>query len=281
MSDGGMSHAEVYVYQGPGASQVSSSLLFSSLRRCLCAASYRVLPISPQEIRKGDWVENCAAVVFGGGYDLGFLDALGQQGTKVIRRYVLNGGTYLGICAGAYFACDYIQFEKGSKMEVCGPRPLQFYPGQCLGAVTPNFKYGSERGAAALPITVTAGAVPTLGKDTTLHVYVNGGGFFSPYSSTTTSSSSPPRRQVETLARFVSLDGQPAAVVRCEVGEKGGVAMLSSPHIEHAAFELNPTDRYLLKFQRQLRDSDQLRELFFRAFLEKGKLTTRSVMSVL
>ena len=80
----------------------------------------------------GDWQDSCAALVLGGGYDLGFLQSLGQEGTDEIRSFVLQGGTYIGICAGAYFACDHIEFEKGSKMEVCGNRPLKFYPGTGL-----------------------------------------------------------------------------------------------------------------------------------------------------
>ena len=77
----------------------------------------------------GNWQDNCAALVLGGGYDKGFVQSLGQDGADMIRSFVLQGGAYIGICAGAYFACDHIEFEKGSNLEVCGDRPLKFYPG--------------------------------------------------------------------------------------------------------------------------------------------------------
>ena len=77
----------------------------------------------------GGWQDRCAALVLGGGYDMGYLRSLGKEGTDMVRNFVLDGGTYIGMCAGAYFACDYIEFEKGSSMEVQGYRPLKFYPG--------------------------------------------------------------------------------------------------------------------------------------------------------
>lgn len=69
-------------------------------------------------------------ICFGGGYDLGFLSALGNEGIRLIREYVHSGGNYLGMCAGAYFACNYIEFDKDGPLEVVGNRDLRFYPGK-------------------------------------------------------------------------------------------------------------------------------------------------------
>lgn len=144
--------------------------------------------------------------------------------------------------------------------------------GKCIGAIVPGFTYQSERGAAALPLAVPAKCLPGLGRDSTLHVYVNGGGLFSPYPSR---GQFPDVQKVENLALFETLKGRPPAVVKCEVGTKGGVAILSSPHIEFAAFELNPTDKYLMKIERELRNDDRLRELFLRSCLGKGNLRVK------
>ena len=100
-------------------------------------------------------------------------------------------------------------------------------------------------------------------------MYINGAGFFSPYPS---QDKFPDIQKVESLALFESLDGRPPAVVKCEVGNKGGVAILSSPHIEFAAFELNCTDKYLMKIERELRNSDSMRELFLKSCLGMGNL---------
>ncbi|KAK7098775.1 uncharacterized protein [Littorina saxatilis] len=263
---------EVYVYEGPGAAMVSSNLLLSALQRCLCPRSHSIEHISPQQIKLGKWRESCAALVLGGGYDMGFLKSLGAEGADMIRDYVMQGGTYIGMCAGAYFACDYIEFEKGTKMEVCGDRPLKFYPGKCTGSIVSNFKYDSEQGAAALPITIPAKTLPGFANDCTLQAYVNGGGFFSPNSSR---ERFPHVQNVQNLALFDTFGGRPPAVVKCDVGQKGGVALLSSPHVDFSAFELDPTDKYLMKFQRELRNDDRVRERFLKSFLELGKLRVK------
>lgn len=87
----------------------------------------------------GKWVTDTSLLVIGGGYDLGFIHALGDDGTKTIRDYVHNGGRYLGLCAGGYFGCDYVEFDKGGPMEVCGSRQLKFYRGKYIIIVNTNF----------------------------------------------------------------------------------------------------------------------------------------------
>ncbi len=74
-------------------------------------------------------MDNTAMLAFGGGYDRGFIEALGVKGMRKIKEYVVQGGSYLGICAGGYFGCRHIEFDKGGPLEVCGDRPLTFYQG--------------------------------------------------------------------------------------------------------------------------------------------------------
>ena len=81
-------------------------------------------------ISSGEWKENTNTYVVGGGYDLGLIQALGSKGMAQIRDFVCKGGKYLGICAGAYFACDAIEFDKNGPQEVCGARQLNFFSGK-------------------------------------------------------------------------------------------------------------------------------------------------------
>lgn len=69
-------------------------------------------------------------LAIGGGYDTGYIQALQSDGIRNIKNYVEGGGSYLGICAGAYLACRRIEFDKGGKFEVCGSRDLGFFPGK-------------------------------------------------------------------------------------------------------------------------------------------------------
>ena len=68
--------------------------------------------------------------MIGGGYDLGYIRALGQDGIDQVKGYVQTGGHYLGVCAGAYFASARVTFDEGGDLEVCGPRQLAFFPGE-------------------------------------------------------------------------------------------------------------------------------------------------------
>ena len=77
----------------------------------------------------GTWTRTCQVIGFGGGYDLGFIRALGGKGTKIVRDFVQQGGSYLGFCAGAYWACNYIEFDKDGPLQVVGERFLKFFQG--------------------------------------------------------------------------------------------------------------------------------------------------------
>ncbi|MEW5299670.1 MAG: hypothetical protein WDW36_002662 [Sanguina aurantia] len=111
-----------------------------------------------------------------GGADLPYCRLLNGQGNNMITEYVKGGGSYLGLCAGAYYGCSSVEFEPGSSMEVSGDRELAFFPGVAVGhseyeemplgfsgehkrlcsscaALGTGFDYQSEAGAVAAPIT--------------------------------------------------------------------------------------------------------------------------------
>jgi glutamine amidotransferase-like uncharacterized protein len=53
-------------------------------------------------------------------------------------EFVSQGGGYLGLCAGAYYACARVEFEPGTRLEVVGDRELAFFPGIAQGAAFPG-----------------------------------------------------------------------------------------------------------------------------------------------
>lgn len=75
-------------------------------------------------------------------------------------EYVESGGAYLGLCAGAYFACSRVVFEPGLPLEVVGPRELCFFGGIARGSVYPGFEYGGEAGSVAAPVEFLANLPP-------------------------------------------------------------------------------------------------------------------------
>ncbi|KAK7477189.1 hypothetical protein BaRGS_00031574, partial [Batillaria attramentaria] len=264
----------VYIYDGEGAKPTSRVLLQSSMEHCLCPRTHTVTRITPEQIKKGDWRDGCAAVILGGGYDLGFIKALGHSGVKVLRDFVLDGGTYIGFCAGGYFGCDSIEFDKGGKLEVCGERQLKFYPGKCIGPVVAGFKYDTDKGLDALSIKFHATESTGNAKEYSFQTYVNGGGYFAPYS-TSLRNRCPDVYRVETLATYTTLPHQPPAIVRCEVGKKGGVAVLTGPHPEFSAYELDASDADLQKHLPGLLRCEGVREKCLKQLLRAANLKVK------
>lgn len=163
----------------------------------------------------------------GGGFDLGYLKALGDCGCEEIRKYVANGGVYLGICAGAYFAADSIEFDLNGPLEVKGERKLKFFGGKCKGPVNEKFIYNCEDEAIAIELKLET---LTHKGNTSYFGYLNGGGAFE-------TSEKKFMHNVDVLAKFKTIDENNGAIVKCKYGK--GTCVLTSVHIEFNAKHLN------------------------------------------
>lgn len=231
------SKINVLVFAGAGVSQSSLLHLQSSIK-ALLSPRYDVLTVTPESLIKDPWTDNCALLAFPGGRDLGYLTSLGPLGCRRIREWVeRDSGRYLGVCAGAYFASESIEFERGRQgFEVVGERPLKFFPGYCNGTAFPGFVYDSEDGARDAIVQLEGHAwrdVQWIERPETVDVYYNGGGYFEePAESLMRGDSEgvPPR--VAVLARYAELPGKPPAGVLCRVGTSGK-AVLWGVHPEH------------------------------------------------
>ncbi|TGO65352.1 hypothetical protein BOTNAR_0079g00190 [Botryotinia narcissicola] len=227
---------DVLVYSGNGSTIESVRHCLYTLRRLL-SPSYAVIPVSDNIILKEPWTASCALLVFPGGADQGYCRSLNGEGNRRISQYVRRGGAYLGFCAGGYYGTSRCEFEVGNKqLEVVAPRELQFYPGTCRGCAYKGFVYHSEAGAKAAEVKIE-GSLQNGNASQSFKSYYNGGGVF-------VDAGKFKDQGVETLATYVhpiDVDGgeDPAAVVYCKVGEGG--AILTGPHPEFAAVNLDPT----------------------------------------
>lgn len=150
-------------------------------------------------------------LVMPGGADLAYCEKLNGAGNAAIRAFVENGGAYLGLCAGAYYACRAIEWAVGTNQEITGPRELAFYPGMAVGPVYDFIEDGDIS-------KCWEGAVRL---DTGVTVHYEAGPVFEETADPS----------VTVLARFAALPGQPPAIVSCKIGQ--GRAVLSSPHVEN------------------------------------------------
>ncbi|KAI9673445.1 MAG: biotin holocarboxylase synthetase [Caeruleum heppii] len=265
------SKMNVLVYSGNGSTIESVRHCLYSLRRLL-SPNYAVIPVTGDIIIKEPWSSSCALLVFPGGADLGYCRTLNGEGNRRITEYVQRGGSYLGLCAGGYYGSKRVEFEVGNrKLEVVGNRELAFFPGTCRGSAFPGFVYHSEDGAKAVELKVnnavlSGGTVPSIFRS-----YFNGGGVF-------VDAEEYKDRGVDVLATFnqsIAVDGGKgaAAAVHCKVGE--GRAILTGPHPEFAAVNLDPKadGPDFPKIINAIAADDQQRTDFLKAILIKLGLT--------
>lgn len=160
---------------------------------------------------KGGILDTAALFIMPGGADLYHCEKLNGAGNRAIRAFVENGGTYLGICGGAYYACANIEWGKNTTQPICGPRELAFFDGTAIGPVYDFIEDGDIEKS-----WVAAAALDFDG--TICPVFYEGGPVFEGGNATV-------------LARYTALTGTPAAIIECAVGK--GKALLCSPHLEY------------------------------------------------
>lgn len=167
--------------------------------------------IKPQEIRRGE-LQNISFFIMPGGRDRLYHQILQGEGNAKIRSFVENGGTYLGICAGGYYGCKRVEFDRGFPLEVCEERELAFFSGTGIGPAYGGgtFSYDSEKGARLAKIGTANGV---------FYSYYNGGCFFEGDFT-----------HIRILARYLDLPDLPPAIIECPVGR--GKAILSGVHLE-------------------------------------------------
>ena len=200
-----------------------------TLRRLL-SPRYAVLTVTAEALINEPWPPTCALLVLPGGADMGYCRALNGAGNRRIQRFVeVQGGAYLGFCAGGYYGTARCEFEvDDSKLAVVGRRELAFFPGTCRGCAYGGFKYHSEDGARAVELAVEKTALPGGAVPAVFGSYYNGGGVF-------VDAPKFAEQGVEVLASYTEkLHVEPgegmAAIVYCKVGNGG--AILTGPHPE-------------------------------------------------
>lgn len=231
----------VYVYQDEGVSKESlkqTILTFQTLLK-----KYAVVTINAQQVKEGEWTENAILFVMPGGADLPYVKKLNGKGNKVIKKYVTNGGSFLGICAGSYYGSSYVAFDKNGPLEVLGERELGFFSGSVIGPILAPYDYETYSGSRAATIHTT---LPNVTKTI---VFYHGGGFFEnaeKYSNT------------EVIGTY---DNNFPAIIFINYGK--GKVLLSGVHFEYDPFLLNSKDRHLQKIIAPLQKSNALREILF------------------
>lgn len=246
---------EIIVYVDRGVDGASLKHTVKALQQEVDLNLYTLRRLDAKNLLAERWNDRAALVVFPGGRDIYYHAALDGMGTAKIRSFVEKGGAYLGICAGAYFGSSDIEFEKGGSYEVCQKRSLAFFPGVAIGPAYGKNKYRNDslQGLEAAHISW---------KDSSFHAYFNGGCQFEGDFS-----------GVEVLSSYLELEGDPAAVVACQVGQ--GKAVLSGVHLEYQAGSLSRTNPCVERVYHLLEKGEPQRRSVFRDVLSHLNIAIR------
>lgn len=248
-----VSQRNILIYAGPGAGKMSIHNTESTIKQ-LVGNRYNVATVDSDTLRAEDWMRNTALLIMPGGADRPYLAKLGGVGNQNIKKYVANGGKYLGICAGAYYSADRIEFAKGDpELEVTGIRELKFFPGLVSG---PTYTGYDHRDTTIFKGTRAAKLIwqqqEPFAKNKVITVFYNGGGSFV---------DAEKYPNVTVLARYNTEESdakeQPAAIVECSVGK--GSAILSGPHFEWDPATLDTVSVHLVRIKPELEKSNSER----------------------
>ncbi|MDE6478381.1 MAG: hypothetical protein K2L94_04000 [Alphaproteobacteria bacterium] len=161
--------------------------------------------------------DNVAALVMPGGRAIGYQARLHPHGNKKITDWVMNGGVYFGICAGAYYAAERIIFEPDiPELAVQQNGGLGLVSADAIGTLHRELNIAPYRADTA---SMAAPQIEWVA-DGRLHLsYYHGGPYFQPRGN-----------NMEILAQYVLDDGDRPAIVAQRVGH--GRVIASGVHVE-------------------------------------------------
>ena len=256
----GMKAKTIYLYCGPGVDPYSLHQLRDTL--ILAAPEYALECINSKTLFSKDWESDAALFVMPGGADRYYAQILDGEGNRRIRAFVEQGGSYLGICAGSYYAGASIEFAKGDPTEVIEERELALFPGLVRGPNLAPFSYGDNTGVRAAKLRKHEQPQ----EDAPVSITYNGGGYFVDAD------------QMPHIRILYSYEDQPfntecchnpkgeAAIIECAAGE--GTAILSAVHPEYAPCDL-PLDDSQAPLKSELCAHDEERLKLFNELLKR------------
>lgn len=233
--------------------------------------NYVIRQIEPKEVISTNWEKETVLFVMPGGADLPYCNNLNGLGNIKIAEYIRNGGSYLGICAGAYYAGSHVEFAVETEMEVTGKRELAFFPGIVRGPVLAPYEYTTNKGARAATISWNADNF-----DGNLYaIYFNGGGYFvdaDMYPNIVVLATYIRNRENDLggltwINQSILSNKLLPAIVECSYGL--GKAILSGVHIEYSPDLLDSNDNFYKEIIPILSEGNNSRQILFKHILER------------
>lgn len=245
-----MEHGTICLYADKGVGLQA----FQCMKECLSRLAgdiYSLQILSAAEVIDGEWRHDARLFVMPGGADEPYARKLAGTGNVRIREFVKNGGSYLGVCAGAYYGCARIVFDEGSASEIVEERELRFFDGTAVGPVFPPYDATSNRGCRAVRIE---------NAENGFDVYFNGGCTFVP------------RREGKDFTVMAAYGGAERAPAVISVACGAGRVVLSGVHFEYAPERMNADDVWQAPLRSVLQKSEAARVAFINDVAEELRL---------
>ena len=211
---------KILIYRDAGANPFCVASLLSALQHEKLDQVYDIALADRNLFQTTEWQKDALLVIFPGGRDIPYQQALKGRSNHHIKDFVQNGGKFLGICAGGYYGSAIVEFERGGPLEVLATRELKFFPGIARGPAygLGKFCYQSEQGAqiAKLHLFSTSSSSNSA-------AYYNGGCAFV---------DAEKYDGISVIARYADIQETPSAIIKCNIGV--GKAILSGVHPEYS-----------------------------------------------
>jgi len=227
----------------------------TALLLALNQVGYKEVTLCTASIILEGGLDNKKLLIMPGGADLYFCEKLNGQGNQKIQNFVSQGGSYLGICAGAYYGCSQLDWACG---EISDERELALFHGKAIG---PIYNFLEDKNEIYKGSWIYATEIETDAGDKFLTQY-NGGPLFE-------------EENCDVIARYSDLKNNPSAIIGGNFYE--GKYILSSPHIENFGHLLN--DRLYIhlncSYEREKHQLDKLLKFekqqkeFFKNIIER------------
>ena len=243
----------VYIYNDEGVSYESFAQTSHTFQKVL-DKQYTIKNITAKEVLDGSWTKDAALFIIPGGADLPYAKKLNGLGNMIIKNYIKEGGAFLGICAGSYYASSYVEFDKNGPLEILGERELSLFEGIAKGPILAQYDYRNQSGTRAARISTVFEEIPQL------KIYYNGGGYFQNADKT---------MNTEVIASY---DNKKPAIIKVTYGR--GVTLLSGVHFEYDPSLLDQNDQYIKKIILPLQNSDKMRYKLISKMMEILKIKT-------
>lgn len=226
----------IRIYNGQGALQMCAQGVDVMLRHVFGEAALAnedvdIRYIDHHEIRSATtrWAKETDLLVISGGGVTAFKEALGEAGVSAIKDFVnKEGGHYLGLCAGAYFGADNIEFtgyDWRSRKKYMRTSPgLGFFNGLALGSIDEIAPAYDGTSATCRAVDVLLDYDDPNKTPSIVPVFYGGGPEFVPSEGA----------EYQKLSSYIlpNSQGVKLAAVSTNVGDNGGSATLISWHPE-------------------------------------------------